>query len=51
MVLMELEEEQSRITNKTDADVKFLQTTVSNSMDEYYAAERSLYARKQIDPE
>lgn len=50
MVLMELEEEQSRITNKTDADVKFLQTTVSNSMDEYYAAERSLYARKQIDP-
>lgn len=51
MVLMELEEEQSRITNKTDADVKFLQTTVSKSMDEYYAAERSLYARKQIDPE
>ena len=51
MVLMELEEEQSRITNKTDADVKFLQTTVSNSMDEYYAAEMSLYARKQIDPE
>ena len=51
MVLRELEEEQSRITNQTDADVKFLQETVRNSMDEYYTAERSLYARKQIDPE
>lgn len=49
-VLWELEEEESRITNKTDADVKFLETAVQNSLDEYYAAERSLYARKQIDP-
>lgn len=35
----------------TDENAEFLLTTVRASQEEYYARQRELYARKQVDPE